>query len=289
MQGYPILISKASSTTSDCHVRHEAIKDHRKTPAIKLTGALLVHVILMASSVGDDFQNKTKYTRGQSWTPLDWSKKPEICKTYPSKNKIQLASKFPELSVSFHDVIKKRKSVRSYSAEPVSIDSLAYLLWTATGIQRSQHGYEFRTAPSAGALYPIETYVIANNIEGLSKGLYHYSIASHSLEELKLGDFAEKVARAALDQEMCAVAQATFVWTAIFERSKWKYKQRAYRYVYLDAGHIAQNLALAATSIALGTCQIGAIFDDEVNKIVGVDGVEESAIYLSVVGHPKNK
>jgi SagB-type dehydrogenase family enzyme len=85
---------------------------------------------------------------------------------------------------------------------------------------------------------------------------------------------------------MCRDAPGAFVWTAIFERSKWKYKQRAYRYVYLDAGHIAQNLALAATSIGLGSCQIGAIFDDEVNAIIGVDGINESAIYLSVVGHP---
>jgi SagB-type dehydrogenase family enzyme len=75
-----------------------------------------------------------------------------------------------------------------------------------------------------------------------------------------------------------------FVWTAIFQRSKWKYEQRGYRYIYLDAGHIAENLALAATSIGLGTCQIGALFDDEVNSVVGVDGTDESVIYMSVVG-----
>jgi SagB-type dehydrogenase family enzyme len=85
---------------------------------------------------------------------------------------------------------------------------------------------------------------------------------------------------------MCLEAAAVFIWTAIFDRSKWKYEQRAYRYVYLDAGHIAENLALAATGIGLGTCQIGALFDDEVNRIVGVDGTEESVIYMSVVGYP---
>jgi SagB-type dehydrogenase family enzyme len=82
-------------------------------------------------------------------------------------------------------------------------------------------------------------------------------------------------------------AAAIFVWTAIFARSKWKYRQRAYRYVYLDAGHIAQNLALSATSLGLGSCQVGAFYDDEVNKIVGVNGAEESAIYLSVIGYPE--
>ena len=91
---------------------------------------------------------------------------------------------------------------------------------------------------------------------------------------------------AALNQKMCIEAAAVFIWTAVFGRSKWKYKQRAYRYVYLDAGHIAGNLTLAATAAGLGTCQIGAIFDDEVNAIIGVDGKVESAIYLSLVGHP---
>ena len=86
---------------------------------------------------------------------------------------------------------------------------------------------------------------------------------------------------------MCADASAVFIWTAIFRRSKWKYSQRAYRYIYLDAGHIAQNLALAATSIDCGSCECGAFFDDELNSIVGIDGTSESTICLSVVGHPK--
>ena len=243
----------------------------------------------MSSNVGDDFQKDTKYHRGQQWTPLDWSRRPEIYKTYPSKNKITLSLACREHATPFADLLRKRRSTRSYSSEPLSSDNLSFLLWASTGIQRKQHGYEFRTAPSAGALYPIETYVLVNNVEGLDKGLYHYNIAAHALEELKLADFAENIARAALDQEMCMEAPATFVWTAIFERSKWKYKQRAYRYIYLDAGHIAQNLALAATSIGLGSCQIGSIFDEEVNEMVGVDGEQESAIYLSVVGHPRKK
>ena len=164
---------------------------------------------------------------------------------------------------------------------------LAFLLWASTGIQRTEHGYEFRTAPSAGALYPIETYIAANNVEEVEKGVYHYNIKNHLLEEIKLGEFGDKLAHAALDQEMCADASVVFIWTAVFRRSKWKYSQRAYRYIYLDAGHIAQNLALAAASIACGSCQVGAFFDDEVNSIVGIDGIEESAICLSVVGYPK--
>jgi len=88
-----------------------------------------------------------------------------------------------------------------------------------------------------------------------------------------------------LDQEMCADASVVFIWAAIFKRSKWKYSQRAYRYIYLDAGHISQNLALATVSINCGACQVGAFFDDEINSIVAIDGNEESSICLSVVGH----
>jgi SagB-type dehydrogenase family enzyme len=243
----------------------------------------------MSSTIGDDFQKQTKYHRGQQWTRLNWLKKPEVYKTYPSRNKIQLPRTFPNKVIPFTDLLRRRKSVRTYSLQPLSMSDLSFLLWASTGVQRKQHDYEFRTAPSAGALYPIETYTVANNVEGLEKGVYHYDIAAHALEELHLGTYGESLAHAALDQEMVLDAPATFVWTAIFERSKWKYKQRGYRYVYLDAGHIAQNLALAATSIVLGSCQIGAMFDEEVNAIIGVDGANESAIYLSVVGHPVNE
>jgi len=105
--------------------------------------------------------------------------------------------------------------------------------------------------------------------------------------QLKTGDFRTDVARAALDQETAYWANVVFVWTAVFERSTWKYKQRAYRYAYLDAGHIAQNVALAAVTLGLGSCQIAALYDDEVNGLLGVDGVDESAIYMTVVGKPK--
>ncbi len=101
-----------------------------------------------------------------------------------------------------------------------------------------------------------------------------------------LGDFSRDLTMDVLGQKMCITSSVTFIWTAIFSRSKWKYKERAYRYIYLDAGHIAQNLALSATSIGLGSCPIGAFYDDQVNQIIKVDGVAESSIYLSVVGYP---
>jgi SagB-type dehydrogenase family enzyme len=152
-------------------------------------------------------------------------------------------------------------------------------------VTATQHGYALRTAPSAGALYPIETYVIVHAVETIAPGIYHYDVRAHALEQIKTGDFRLAVAQAALDQDMAYEAGLVFVWTALFQRSKWKYGQRAYRYVYLDAGHIAQNVALAAVALGLGSCQIGALYDDEVNALLGVDGKTESTIYMTVVGN----
>ena len=115
------------------------------------------------------------------------------------------------------------------------------------------------------------------------------SVETHELKQLRQGDFRVSVARAALDQEIAYSAPVVFIWTAIFERSIWKYKQRAYRYVYLDAGHIAQNVALSAVALGLGSCQIVALYDEEANELLGVDGNSESTLYMTVVGKDSTK
>ena len=129
--------------------------------------------------------------------------------------------------------------------------------------------------------------MVINTVDQIEPGVYHYSTNEHELDQLKLGDFRMPVARSALDQEMAYWANAVFIWTAVFERSKWKYRQRAYRYVYLDAGHIAQNVALGAVALGLGSCQIAALYDDEVNALLNIDGTDESAVYMTVVGKPR--
>lgn len=163
---------------------------------------------------------------------------------------------------------------------------LSWLIWSSTGISEDINGYEFRTAPSAGALYPIETYVVVNRCNGLNSGIYHYAVKKNCLETLKLGDFGDELASSALGQSICAEAPAVFLWSAVFGRSKWKYRDRGYRYIYIEAGHIAQNLALAAVAIGLGSCQIAAFFDDEVDAMLDLDGTGESVIYMSSVGRP---
>ncbi|MEA3225981.1 MAG: SagB/ThcOx family dehydrogenase [Planctomycetota bacterium] len=237
------------------------------------------------SDVGDRFQQQTKYDpQKMPGHTLDWHAKPELYKDYSEATKIELASFEPTEAMSLDEVLKRRKSIRDFQDKPISKGQLAYLLWATTGIQRVEDGYEFRTVPSAGALYPIETYLVVNNVKGLDAGIYHYSIRAHQLEQLRQGDFRRQIAAAALGQRMCAAASVVFVWSAVFERCKWKYGQRAYRYIYIDAGHIAENLALAAVSLNRGSCEIGALYDEQVNAIMGVDGIDESVICMAVVG-----
>jgi SagB-type dehydrogenase family enzyme len=240
----------------------------------------------LVETIGDDFHRLTKYVRGKiPGGYLDWLRKPKVYKEYQDSKKIELAFPKNVTTLSFNETIRNRKSIRRFSDTPLNLEQLSYLLWSSTGIQRVDRNYAFRTAPSAGALYPIETYLFAKNMDGLEMGLYHYNIKFHCLETLHISDFSIPLARACLEQEMLVSAQVVFVWSGIFARSKWKYKQRAYRYVYLDCGHIAQNLALSATSLGLGSCQVGAFYDDEINNLIGLDGKEESVIYLSVVGY----
>jgi len=226
------------------------------------------------------------YQRGRlSEGGLDWSTKPPVYKRYSSVPTITLpAPSLEKLTASLGEVIEERKSVRNFSSEPLSSIELSQILFASQGVTRQVQGFGLRTAPSAGALYPVETYLAVHSVSEIEAGIYHYAVENHELEQLQKGDFRIHAARAALDQEIAYTANVVFMWTAIFERSKWKYKQRAYRYIYLDAGHIAQNVALSAVALGLGSCQIAALYDDEANSLLGIDGTTESTIYMTVVG-----
>lgn len=241
----------------------------------------------MKKGIGDLFQKETKYFRGKlSGGSLLWHTQPETYKNYPSSAKIKLDLPEKEGGIPLWEAIKVRRSVRDFKDEPMKKTHLSQLLWASQGITATHMGYELRAAPSAGALYPVETYLSLKNVEGIEPGIYHYGIQHHELRQIHQGDFSTDVSQAALDQYFASSANVIFIWTAIFARSKWKYNQRAYRYVYLDAGHIAQNVALAAISLGLGSCQIGALYDDEVDSILEVDGEKESVLYMTIVGHP---
>ena len=244
----------------------------------------------MKQGVGDIFQQETKYKRGElPGGGLDWSRRPAPYKRYTDVPTIALPSPTCDQSKPYWKVVRERRSLRDFSDEPLSTLDLSHLLWASQGITREIQGFGLRTAPSAGALYPVETYLVVHKVSGVEAGVYHYGVETHELKELRRGDFRIPVARAALDQEIAYSAPVVFIWTAIFERSIWKYKQRAYRYVYLDAGHIAQNVALSAVALGLGSCQIAAIYDEEANRLIGVDGSNESTLYMTVVGKEEKK
>ncbi len=239
------------------------------------------------SGIGDTFQQQTRYIRGKlPGGRLDWASKPAMYKQYPSAPKIPLSPAQTAAGPPIWDALGKRRSVRRFVSVPLDEPALSQLLWAAQGITSVRRGFAFRTAPSAGGLFPIETYLVIHSVGGIEPGIYHYGVQRHELEQLRAGDFRAEAARAALDQDIAGRSNVVFIWTAVFDRSKWKYRQRAYRYVYLDAGHIAQNVALAAVALNLGSCQVAALYDDEANTLLGVDGLDESAIYMTVVGRP---
>jgi SagB-type dehydrogenase family enzyme len=204
-------------------------------------------------------------------------------KTYPGAKMIKLPQ--PNFQgIPVEEAIKKRRSVRSYSKKALTLPQLSQLLFSAQGITGSVSGFGLRAAPSAGALYPIEVYLVVNNVEALSRGIYHYNVQKHAVELLKEGDFRKEIINAGLWQDTLGEAQVTFVLSAVFERTQRKYKDRSLRYIYMEAGHISQNISLQAVSLGLGSVCVGAFYDEQVNRLIGLDGTAESAIYLQAVG-----
>ncbi len=242
---------------------------------------------MTSDGIGDRFQRETRYTRnGPQPGKAFLAERPEPFKAYPHARRVELPEPARGDTLPLIEAIQQRGSVRRFAADPLPLRDLSFLLWCSGGVREVSRGFAFRTVPSAGGLYPIETYVVANDIAGLDRGVWHYNILAHSLELVREGDLREKAASAALGQGMAGEAPALFVWTAVLGRTLQKYGQRGYRYVYLDAGHVAGNLCLAAVSIGLGSCQIGALYDDESNDLVGVDGERESVVFMSAVGRP---
>ena len=240
-----------------------------------------------SNNFGDQFQNKSKYVRDELPKHfLNWDTKPKIYKTYSNPKKIihLPTPKFDE-NLPFWKVIINRQSLRKFSQEALDLEQVSLLLFGISGITRNYPQFAFRTVPSAGGLFPIETYLVVNKIESVDPGIYHYNIKAHVLECIKIGDYSTEIMKACLDQKMAGTSSVTFVWTAIIERSKWKYLQRCYRYIYMDAGHVGQNFYLVAEALGLAACTIGAIYDDELNQLLEIDGIEETAIYVGVIGN----
>ena len=196
--------------------------------------------------------------------------------------KIQLTRELAYDGLSIEKAIAKRRSERSFSGKIMSLAELSHILYYSSGITDKRIG--FRAAPSAGATYPIEVYPVTNNVEGLTKGIHRYLVDSHELELIREGDFRQDMARAALGEQMIMQANVILVLSAIFQRTQRIYRERGRRYILFEAGHIAQNTYLVAASMGLGACAIGAFYDEDFNRLLGLDGREESVLYLVAVG-----
>lgn len=195
----------------------------------------------------------------------------------------------PEIAISgeklLQQLLQQRRSVRDFQDVPLGLSDIGQLLWAAQGIT---HPQGFRTTPSAGALYPLELYVLAGQVTNMSSGIYHYAADNHRLIKVDSGDQRKRLGQAALEQPWIRRAAAVVIFAADYRRTTWKYGKRGVRYVHIEAGHAAQNLFLQAQSLGLGTVIVGAFDDHEVEAVLQLpDGVQP--LILMPVGKKARK
>jgi SagB-type dehydrogenase family enzyme len=182
--------------------------------------------------------------------------------------------------VSIEQTLLKRRSIRSFADKPLTLQDVSQLLWAAQGITDPAG---LRTAPSAGALYPLEVYAVAGNVKDLTSGVYKYEPEKHQLVRVMDGDIRDKLANAALGQSSVRGGAVAFVITAVYERTTSKYGDRGIRYVQIEVGHAAENLCLQATAMDLGAVTVGAFDDGQVATVLNLPE-DEQPLYIIPVG-----
>ena len=192
-------------------------------------------------------------------------------------------------NISVEKALASRRSRRNFKDKPISTDQLSQILWAAYGITLPMPDIPnlrggLRTAPSAGALYPLEIYVVAGNVEGLEPGIYRYISEEHKLVRVAYGDVRSELSDAALGQRMVRDAPASVFYSAVFSRMTGRYGERGIRYAYIELGHSAQNIYLQAEALGLGTVAIGAFNDTRVRQILNLPSNEEP-LYLMPIGY----
>ena len=193
---------------------------------------------------------------------------------------IALPEPVNDSDTSVEKALRERRSVRDYRREALTLKQVGQLLWSAQGVTA---GDGRRTAPSAGALYPLEVYAVIGNVDGIAPGVYRYRPDSHTLVRVLDGDRRKDLSRAALNQTWVNDGAIDIVIAAVYERTTGKYGERGIRYVHMEAGHAAQNIYFQAVSLKLGTVAIGAFDDDAVKRILGLPDNEEP-LYIMPVG-----
>lgn len=238
-------------------------------------------------SISERFHKKTKYKEKQMkkikaeigdpthW-PEEWKK--VYFKGYTRLEEYKLPK--PNLSSKFSlkESLYNRKSLRDFSDRPFLLEQLGNLLYFSAGLNNNKPPYIInRFYPSDGSRYPLEVYVISLNVKGLGKGLYHYYLKSHSLEKLAI--FQNLNIQKYFDQDWLDTAAFIIIITAVFKRTTIKYGDRGYRHVLIESGHLCQNIYLLASVLNISCCAIDGFVDDNLNRLLDIDGLKESVIY----------
>lgn len=243
-----------------------------------------------AKNIGSDFVRLTRYIYADKSDQERGIPRPDAIKARSGELfALPAVGKLDFSSMSLQQAITERRSLRKYSAEPISQEELSWLLYCSSWARdfRSNERMEitFRNVPSAGSRHPIETFVNIHRVTGLKPGLYYYHPIKHCLILIdESQEIQNLIFEACFRQEMFRTSAVNFIFTAVPYRTVWRYGQRGYRYLYLDAGHIGQNLHLASEAIGCGACMIGAFLDEALNDALRVDGNEEFVIYAATVG-----
>ncbi|MEM0340982.1 MAG: SagB family peptide dehydrogenase [Acidilobaceae archaeon] len=210
-------------------------------------------------------------------------------KVYPNALRIPLPEPPKKSGVDLFTAIESRRSRRSFSSDPLSLEEVSALLYYTAGITaKTKWGELLRAYPSAGNLQPVELYLAVSRVENLEKGLYHYNPSEHSLEMLEVGDFSAPLTVAALDQVFIERAPLNLIVTAVYRRTAQRYGLRAYRYVLLDSAMASEHIYLIAEALNLATVAVGAFYDDDICRILRIDCEEEIPVLLFPVGRRKD-
>lgn len=239
------------------------------------------------------FHTHSTHERARIIAPIiDLDRQPAQFRTYPGAARTALPGRDFAIDMPLGAALERRRSIRNYTLRPMPLATLGRLLHASYGVrvtrgEPSEEGFR-RPAPSAGGRYPLELYVATQAVEGLGDGIYHYDARAHALEHVVPGLAQPALVDLLVDQEVARHASVVVVITAVRERTMWKYGQRGYRHLFLDAGHVGQNLYLVATAIGLGPTAIGGFYDRELGALLQLPEDEEP-FYVVCVGQPADE
>ena len=212
-------------------------------------------------------------------------------KQYPNLPRVKLPAieGINQNGRTFDEVLSSRRSVRDFADLELDLDDLSKILHQSYGITGELPGkggfrQDLRSAPSAGALYPAEIYIAVRKVAGVEPGIYHYNVPHHEIELLIPGDPTEKILEVCCGQEYVRQTSIVVLISGVLARTKLKYGERGYRYALLDIGHLGQNLYLSCASLELAVMTTCGFFDDEANKLLRIDGVDEAVMYVAFIG-----